>query len=93
MSTHMAYELLPESGKVVAFDVDLPVKQAFHILHEQGVYTAPLWDFSKSRFTGVLSALDFILIMREFAGGCYSKKEIDEVRIEWAEFVCKITDE
>ncbi|KAG6432152.1 hypothetical protein SASPL_103726 [Salvia splendens] len=35
MSTHMAYELLPESGKVVAFDVDLPVKQAFHILHEQ----------------------------------------------------------
>ncbi|MED6106462.1 AMP-activated serine/threonine-protein kinase regulatory subunit [Stylosanthes scabra] len=30
-----AYELLPESGKVVALDVDLPVKQAFHILHEQ----------------------------------------------------------
>ncbi|XP_073132750.1 sucrose nonfermenting 4-like protein isoform X2 [Henckelia pumila] len=35
LSTHMAYELLPESGKVVALDVDLPVKQAFHILHEQ----------------------------------------------------------
>ncbi|KAF5465508.1 hypothetical protein F2P56_015510 [Juglans regia] len=35
LSTHTAYELLPESGKVVALDVDLPVKQAFHILHEQ----------------------------------------------------------
>ncbi|XP_073053693.1 sucrose nonfermenting 4-like protein isoform X3 [Primulina eburnea] len=35
LSTHMAYELLPESGKVIALDVDLPVKQAFHILHEQ----------------------------------------------------------
>ncbi|KAL0414706.1 UNVERIFIED_CONTAM: Sucrose nonfermenting 4-like protein [Sesamum radiatum] len=35
MSTHTAYELLPESGKVIALDVDLPVKQAFHILHEQ----------------------------------------------------------
>ncbi|KAL0376474.1 UNVERIFIED_CONTAM: Sucrose nonfermenting 4-like protein [Sesamum calycinum] len=35
MSAHTAYELLPESGKVIALDVDLPVKQAFHILHEQ----------------------------------------------------------
>ncbi|KAL8121594.1 sucrose nonfermenting 4-like protein [Apium graveolens] len=65
LSTHTAYELLPESGKVVALDVDLPVKQAFHILHEQGIIVAPLWDFGKGKFTGVLSALDFILIMRE----------------------------
>ncbi|XP_073275212.1 sucrose nonfermenting 4-like protein isoform X5 [Primulina huaijiensis] len=65
LSTHMAYELLPESGKVIALDVDLPVKQAFHILHEQGISLAPLWDFSKKKFVGVLSALDFILIMRE----------------------------
>ncbi|KAL6581922.1 AMP-activated serine/threonine-protein kinase regulatory subunit [Orobanche minor] len=68
LSAHMAYELLPESGKVVALDVDLPVKQAFHILHEQGISMAPLWDFSKGKFIGVLSALDFILIMREAMG-------------------------
>ncbi|GJU86044.1 hypothetical protein Tco_1293590, partial [Tanacetum coccineum] len=35
LSTHLAYELLSESGKVIALDVDLPVKQAFHILYEQ----------------------------------------------------------
>ncbi|MCD7446611.1 AMP-activated serine/threonine-protein kinase regulatory subunit, partial [Datura stramonium] len=35
LSTHTAYELLPESGKVIALDVNLPVKQAFHILYEQ----------------------------------------------------------
>ncbi|XP_011014797.1 PREDICTED: sucrose nonfermenting 4-like protein isoform X2 [Populus euphratica] len=35
LTTHTAYELLPQSGKVVALDVDLPVKQAFHILFEQ----------------------------------------------------------
>ncbi|KOM33531.1 hypothetical protein LR48_Vigan01g308700 [Vigna angularis] len=35
LSSCTAYELLPESGKVVTLDVDLPVKQAFHILHEQ----------------------------------------------------------
>ncbi|XP_061336742.1 sucrose nonfermenting 4-like protein [Gastrolobium bilobum] len=65
LSMHTAYELFPESGKVVALDVDLPVKQAFHILHEQGIFMAPLWDFCKGQFVGVLSALDFILILRE----------------------------
>ncbi|KAI5402537.1 hypothetical protein KIW84_050231 [Lathyrus oleraceus] len=49
------YELLPESGKVVTLDVDLPVKQAFRILHEQGVPMAPLWDFCKRQFVGVLT--------------------------------------
>ncbi|GAA0159573.1 kinase modulator [Lithospermum erythrorhizon] len=65
LSSHAAYELLPESGKAIALDVELPVKQAFHILHEQGIPTSPLWDFSRGQFVGVLSALDFILIMRE----------------------------
>ncbi|XP_028054126.1 sucrose nonfermenting 4-like protein [Camellia sinensis] len=65
LSTHTAYELLPESGKVIALDVNLPVKQAFHILYEQGIPVAPLWDFCKGQFVGVLSALDFILILRE----------------------------
>ncbi|KAF7805110.1 sucrose nonfermenting 4-like protein [Senna tora] len=65
LSTHTAYELLPESGKVIALDINLPVKQAFHILYEQGVPMAPLWDFHKSQFVGVLSAMDFILILKE----------------------------
>ncbi|MBA0619329.1 hypothetical protein Godav_028518, partial [Gossypium davidsonii] len=65
LSRHTAYELLPESGKVVALDVDIAVKQAFHILHEQGIPVAPLWDSCKGQFVGVLSALDFILILRE----------------------------
>ncbi|THG14554.1 hypothetical protein TEA_002586 [Camellia sinensis var. sinensis] len=38
LSTHTAYELLPESGKVIALDVNLPVKQAFHILYEQSIH-------------------------------------------------------
>lgn len=36
LAHHTAYELIPESGKVVLLDVDLPVRQAFHALHEQG---------------------------------------------------------
>lgn len=65
LSTSTAYELLPESGKIVTLDVNLPVKQAFHILHEQGISVAPLWDSETSQFVGILSALDFIIILRE----------------------------
>ncbi|XP_042472008.1 sucrose nonfermenting 4-like protein isoform X1 [Zingiber officinale] len=65
LSSHTAYDLLPDSGKVVALDVNLPVKQAFHILYEQGISVAPLWDSLRCQFVGVLSALDFILILQE----------------------------
>ncbi|CAI9284786.1 unnamed protein product [Lactuca saligna] len=88
LSTHMAYELLPESGKVIALDVELPVKQAFHILFEQGISTAPLWDFSKGQFVGVLSALDFILIMRELGnhGSNLTEEELETHTISaWKE--------
>ena len=35
LNTHTCYELIPESGKVVILDVGLPIRQAFHALHEQ----------------------------------------------------------
>ncbi|XP_068317898.1 sucrose nonfermenting 4-like protein isoform X1 [Pyrus communis] len=79
LSRHTAYELLPESGKVIALDNSLPVKQAFHILHEQGVPVAPLWDFEKGQFVGVLSAMDFILILRELGnhGSNLTEEELE----------------
>ncbi|KAE9458991.1 hypothetical protein C3L33_09096, partial [Rhododendron williamsianum] len=82
LSTHTAYELLPESGKIVALDVNLPVKQAFHILYEQGIPVAPLWDFCKAQFVGVLSALDFILILKEQGGGGLGKHRWSEEALE-----------
>ncbi|XP_019419609.1 PREDICTED: sucrose nonfermenting 4-like protein isoform X1 [Lupinus angustifolius] len=85
---HTAYELLPESGKVVALDIELPVKQAFHVLHEQGIYVAPLWDFCKGQFVGVLSASDFILILRELGnhGSNMTEEELETHTISaWKE--------
>jgi hypothetical protein len=35
------------------------------ISYFQGISVAPLWDLCKGQFVGVLSALDFILILRE----------------------------
>ncbi|KAK8703969.1 hypothetical protein V6N13_047605 [Hibiscus sabdariffa] len=88
LAAHTAYELLPESGKVVALAVDLPVKQAFHILAEQGIPVAPLWDFSKGKFVGVISASDFILILRELGnhGSNLTEEELETHTISaWKE--------
>ncbi|KAL6909349.1 hypothetical protein ACP4OV_001630 [Aristida adscensionis] len=66
LNLHTGYDLLPDSGKVIALDINLPVKQSFHILHEQlGIPVAPLWDSFRGQFVGLLSPLDFILILRE----------------------------
>ncbi|KAI0504310.1 hypothetical protein KFK09_015262 [Dendrobium nobile] len=79
LSTSTSYDLLPDSGKVIALDVNLPVKQAFHILYEQGIPVAPLWDFYKGQFVGMLSPLDFILILRELGshGSNLTEEELE----------------
>eukprot|EP01026_Neomeris_dumetosa_P059614 TRINITY_DN5570_c0_g2_i1.p1 TRINITY_DN5570_c0_g2~~TRINITY_DN5570_c0_g2_i1.p1 ORF type:complete len:503 (-),score=54.55 TRINITY_DN5570_c0_g2_i1:409-1731(-) len=60
LQNHTAYELIPESNKVVLIDLDFPVRQAFHALHEQGVASVPLWDGRKGRIAGMISPSDFI---------------------------------
>ncbi|CAM8989809.1 hypothetical protein QQ045_007839 [Rhodiola kirilowii] len=79
LASNTVYELLPESGKVIAFDVELPVKQAFHILYEQGISMAPLWDFRRGQFVGLLSAMDFVMILRELGshGSNLTEEELE----------------
>ncbi len=55
LQRHTAYELLPESSKVVVLDTAIPVRQAFHALFEQSVHTAPLWDGGARAFVGMIS--------------------------------------
>ena len=63
LQRHTAYELLPESSKVVVLDTGLPVRQAFHALYEQNVHTAPLWDPGSRAFVGMISPGDFIALL------------------------------
>ncbi|KAK9108642.1 hypothetical protein Syun_024653 [Stephania yunnanensis] len=65
MSRYTVYELLPESGKVSILDVKVPVKQAFHVMFEQGLPVVPVWDDFRGQLIGMLTASDFILILRE----------------------------
>ncbi|KAG4997491.1 hypothetical protein JHK85_028930 [Glycine max] len=53
------------SSSVVALDITLPVKQAFHALYREGISMASLWDSNKCQFVGMLSAMDFILVLKE----------------------------
>ena len=64
LSHHTASELIPESGKVVLLDIDLPLRQALHALHEQGAASAPLFDPVGACISGIISASDFITTLQ-----------------------------
>nr|GMC71680.1 sucrose nonfermenting 4-like protein isoform X1 [Ipomoea batatas] len=65
LSSFKAHDLMPNSGKALALDTEVAVKQAFHIMYEQGLPVMPLWDEQNSRISGMLTASDFILILLE----------------------------
>ncbi|XP_008776278.1 sucrose nonfermenting 4-like protein [Phoenix dactylifera] len=65
LSAQTIYDIIPSSSKIPIMDVKLPVKQAFHIMYEEGLAVVPLWDDCRANVTGMLTASDFILILRE----------------------------
>jgi hypothetical protein len=83
LNSHTAYELIPESGKVVLIDYDYSIRRAFHALAEQGIASAPLWDRSTQTVAGMISASDFIETLKQLReasvgqGGALSDIEID----------------
>lgn len=74
---HTAYELIPESGKVIVLDADLTLKQAFHALYEQSISSAPLWDSIKRDIVGMMSPSDFIDLQRLLNTHGISRSDID----------------
>ncbi|XP_027122763.1 sucrose nonfermenting 4-like protein isoform X2 [Coffea arabica] len=63
LSSSTVYDLMPDSGKVFALDVGAAVKQAFHLMYEEGVAVLPLWDEQNTKIVGMLTASDFISIL------------------------------
>eukprot|EP00004_Rigifila_ramosa_P017293 TRINITY_DN4193_c0_g1_i2.p1 TRINITY_DN4193_c0_g1~~TRINITY_DN4193_c0_g1_i2.p1 ORF type:complete len:406 (+),score=77.49 TRINITY_DN4193_c0_g1_i2:32-1219(+) len=66
MRSHTCYELLPDSGKVVVFDSRLQVRQAFFALLEHEISCSPLWEAETGSFVGLMSASDFVEIIRQY---------------------------
>ncbi|KAM0838163.1 hypothetical protein ACQ4PT_061163 [Festuca glaucescens] len=59
------YDVVPVSSKIAILDARLPVKQAFNIMHDEGLALVPLWDDGQGTITGMLTASDFVLILRK----------------------------
>lgn len=95
LTSHTAYEVLPDSGKVVALDISLPIKQAFHVLYEQGIPLAPLWDSDRQQFVGMLTASDFIAILMQIGSNraILSEEELETHTIAaWKAEKFRLTD-
>ena len=82
LQKHTAYELIPESNKVVVLDTKLPIRQAFHAFYEQGIYAAPLWDEDSQDFVGLLSAGDFIDIMSRLTAALADREELSDAELD-----------
>jgi len=65
MRTHTAYELIPESAKVVVFDAKLHIRHAIRALLDHDIKCAPVWSPSEMSFVGMITITDFIQILLE----------------------------
>ncbi|KAM3386769.1 hypothetical protein ACQJBY_009976 [Aegilops geniculata] len=61
----VVFDLPPGLYQIAILDARLPVKQAFNIMHDEGLALVPLWDDGQGTVTGMLTASDFVLILRK----------------------------
>ncbi|KJE89943.1 protein kinase [Capsaspora owczarzaki ATCC 30864] len=89
MKQHTCYDLVPDSGKIIVFEVNLLVRKAFYALLQNGLRSAPIWDSSRQQFVGMLTVTDFINILRfYYKSPLVTMDEVEEHRIQtWREVV------
>lgn len=96
------YDFMPPSGKVIVFDIDLHVKDAFRVAVQNDITFATLWDSRKQEFVGMFTVTDFIEILQHFHTRTNVIKELAEHRIrKWREIslrnrplqLCSVTAE
>uniref|UniRef100_A0AAY4B0W8 CBS domain-containing protein n=1 Tax=Denticeps clupeoides TaxID=299321 RepID=A0AAY4B0W8_9TELE len=93
MKSHLCYDIVPTSSKLVVFDTTLQVKKAFFALVDNGVRAAPLWETSRQSFVGMLTITDFIIILhRYYRSPLVQIYELEEHKIEtWRELYLQET--
>jgi 5'-AMP-activated protein kinase regulatory gamma subunit len=60
------YDCMPNSGKVMVFDIDLPVRDAFQVAAVNDISFATLWDGQSSQLVGMLTVTDLIDILLHY---------------------------
>ncbi|KAG0091924.1 AMP-activated serine/threonine-protein kinase regulatory subunit [Podila epicladia] len=64
LKQHSAYDVLPVSYRQIVLDTTLLVKKALSVLMQYNIVSAPLWDSTKHKFAGMLTATDFINLIQ-----------------------------
>ncbi|KAG0217703.1 AMP-activated serine/threonine-protein kinase regulatory subunit [Mortierella sp. NVP41] len=93
LKQHSAYDVLPVSYRQIVMDTTLLVKKALSVLMQYGIVSAPLWDSTKRKFAGMLTATDFInLIQFYYSHSSYSaaSREMDQFQISQLRDVEKV---
>ncbi|OAF64042.1 hypothetical protein A3Q56_08255, partial [Intoshia linei] len=79
MKSHICYDLMPMSGKLVTLDKKLVIKRAFYALMDNSIRAAPLWDSIEHEHIGMLTATDLIKIILKFS----EMKLVENVNKKW----------
>jgi len=58
--SHTAYDVLPESGKVVLLDASMSAFGAFHVMAANEQTAVPVWDGRSDRYMGMLTVSDLL---------------------------------
>ncbi|KAG0057462.1 AMP-activated serine/threonine-protein kinase regulatory subunit [Gryganskiella cystojenkinii] len=93
LKQHSAYDVLPVSYRQIVLDTTLLVKKALSVLMQYNIVSAPLWDSSRRKFAGMLTATDFInLIQFYYSHSSYTAaiREMDQFQISQLRDVEKV---
>lgn len=66
LDSKTCYDVLPVSFKLVMLDSTLSLKGALLTMLQNGVVSAPIWDSKHSRFSGLITASDFVSALRYY---------------------------
>eukprot|EP00960_Hanusia_phi_P006182 178371-Hanusia_phi.AAC.2 len=61
--SHTAYDVLPESGKVVLLDASMSAFGAFHVMAANEQTAVPVWDARSDRYLGMITVSDLLEIL------------------------------
>lgn len=76
LKVRTSYDVLPLSFRLVVLSNDLLIRSSLSILIQNGIVSAPLWDFRNSTFAGLLTSTDYINVIQYY---CQFPDEINQV--------------
>ncbi|KAH6892982.1 hypothetical protein B0T10DRAFT_399621, partial [Thelonectria olida] len=81
LKVRTSYDVLPLSFRLIVLDTDLLIKKSIHILTQNSIVSAPLWDSRSGRFAGILTSTDFINVIQYYCQFPDEMSKLDQFRL------------